>query len=88
MSETLWDYSLHVWVSVCKRISLDDQYFMVNFWFENLDLAVRNCLENKVKNTNIFAFRVINSLFHCDNLTIKCYFSMSLSFSHCFESWL
>ena len=31
VSETLWDYCLDVWLSVCKRSSLDDQYLLVIF---------------------------------------------------------
>ena len=46
ISDFFFGYCLGVYLSVCKRISVDDQYFIVIFMFkvgnivQNLDLAV------------------------------------------------
>ena len=45
----------NIWLSVCKRISLDGNYFMVIFMLENWDLAIFSQLQNKVKNTKIIS---------------------------------
>ena len=45
-------------MSVCKRISLDDQYFIVIFVLENWNSAVGTTFKNKVKITKIIGCMV------------------------------
>ena len=53
LSEISCAYCLDTCLYAYKRISLDDEYFMLIFIIENWDLAVPTKLQNKVKNTKI-----------------------------------
>ena len=50
LSEILWDYCLDVYLSVSKRISLDDHSFIVIFIVKVGEKVGFNCLVTKLGN--------------------------------------